>query len=78
MNKLTTKYHVAQNSGRKNFDESVIFNFWRGKHWRMLDPVIYWVGEKFGKSYTIYSKSFTGEKFCRSIGNHETSSEIQE
>ena len=27
----------------KNFGELAIFNFWQGKHWRMLDPVVRYV-----------------------------------
>ena len=40
-----------------------IFNFWQGKHWRMLDPVVL-AGGKFWQIirrgvYIAYCKSFT-------------------
>ena len=43
----------------------------------MLDPVVYWPGENFCKSYTINCKSFTVEKFRGLIGNRATANEIE-
>ena len=33
-------YRIAQNSGEEKLWRISNFQLWRGKHWRMLDPVV--------------------------------------